>query len=423
VEFRGLRGILRDPHKRRKEKPIQTAVNLLPNHVAGIYNEMMGKVEERIFDLDFKGLMKRVLEDVSLIEFEELVIGVEPYRRAKHRRNHRNGFYERGLETVWGWIDGIRIPRPRSGGFFPSCLGVKRYGRRQEAIARLVAECYWRGISTRDVDKVLAALGTSPVSSSTVSRLTATWSAEARRWHQRELSDEYRYLMFDGIWIKNRGLGKKRRLILVAYGIRMDGVREIIDYCFAMSETEDAWLRFLTNLAHRGLEGKSLRLITTDGCGGLANAIAIAYPMVPHQLCWAHKMRNVLKCVRTRDWDSVKAGISPIFKGTWTEKRAQTVIGKWIRKWRPLYPKAVRCMEKDLDRLLLYLACPQKHHQAIRTSNHIERQFKEYRRRMRPMEIIPNQDAADRMLYALTMIRNEKLREYPLSKFTHKSLH
>lgn len=61
------------------------------------------------------------------------------------------------------------------------------------------------------------------------------------------------------------------------------------------------------------------------------------------------------------------------------------------------------------------LDCPQEHHKAIRTTNHIERVFKEFRRRMCPQELIPNQASADRMLYALTQIRNEKLKAYPLN--------
>jgi transposase-like protein len=400
---------------------MQTAVTLLPNHFAGIYEEMKGEAERRLFEIDFKGLMKGIIEDVSLVEFEETVVGVPPYLRGEGRLNHRNGFYERSLDTVFGWIEGLKIPRPRYGGFTPRCLG-RKYTRRQEALNRLVVESFRRGISTRDVEKVLKALCDVDVSATTVSRLTSRWDVEARRWHQRELVDDYVYLMADGIWIKNRSLGVKRRLILVVYGIKRDGKREIIDYAFARSEKEENWLKFLTNLQHRGLEGKHLKLITTDGCVGLANAIAIAFPCVPHQLCWAHKMRNVLKGVRTRDLGAVKAGLSPLFDGIWTEKAALTLINRWVKKWKTIYPKSVHCLEKDMDRLLLYLGCDLEHHKAIRTSNHIERQFKEYRRRMRPMEIIPNQAAADRMLYALTMIRNEKLGAYPLH-FTQKTLH
>lgn len=397
-----------------------TGAFLLPTHLPGLYREMKGEVERQV-EVDFKGWLKGMLEEVSIAEFEELVIGVPPHVRGEFRRNQRNGFYERSLDTVFGWIKGLRIPRPRQGGFTPSCL-VKKHGRRQEVLNRLVVECFRRGVSTRDVKKITQALCGVTISASSVSRLTSQWDTDVRRWHQRALSDDYVYLMADGIWIKNRSLGMKRRLILVAYGIRQDGKREIIDYTFARSEKEEHWLRFLTNLQHRGLDGKNLQLITTDGCGGLANAIAISFPTVPHQLCWAHKMRNVLKSVRRDDLGEVKAGLSPLFEGVWTEKTASTLLNRWMKQWRPIYPKAVRCLEKDLDRLLLYLACDPEHHRAIRTSNHIERQFKEYRRRMRPMEIIPNQSAADRTLYALTMIRNEKLGEYPMT-ITHKTLH
>lgn len=399
---------------------MQTAVALLPNHFPGIYREMRGEAERR-FEVDFKGWLKKMIEDVSIAEFEELVIGVPPYLRGNLRRNRRNGFYERNLDTVFGWIEGLKIPRPRQGGFTPSCL-ERKYGRRQEMLNRAVVECFRRGVSTRDVEKITQALCGVQISASAVSRLTSVWDAEVRRWHQREISDEYVYLMADGIWIKNRSLGMKRRLILVVYGIEANGTREIIDYTFARSEKEENWLRFLTNLQHRGLEGKNLKLITTDGCGGLANAIAICFPDAPHQLCWAHKMRNVLKSVRKDDLKSVRAGLSPLFEGLWAESKALALINRWCRHWRTVYPKAVHCLEKDLDRLLLYLHCDPGHHKAIRTSNHIERQFKEYRRRMRPMEIIPNQQAADRTLYALTMIRNEKLGEYPMT-FTQKTLH
>jgi putative transposase len=400
---------------------MQNAVALLPNHFRGIYQEMRGEAEQLIFEVDFNSWQKRMLEDVSLIEFEELVIGVPHHVRGGRRKNQRNGFYRRSLDTVYGWIEGLKIPRPREGGFTPSCVG-KSYGRRQEALNRLAVECFRRGVSTRDVKQILKALCDVEISAATVSRLTSKWDREVRAWHQRKLSDDYVYLMADGIWIKNRALGRKRRLILVVYGIKADGTREIIDYTFARSEKEENWLKFLTYLQHRGLEGNNLQLITIDGCRGLANALAICFPGVPHQLCWAHKIRNVLNCVRKDDHAKVKAGLSPLFEGIWTEQRAVTLINRWIRTWRPAYPKAVRCLERDLDRLLRYLACDPNHHKAIRTSNHIERQFKELRRRMRPMEIIPNQRAADRILYALVQIRNEKLGDYPMA-FTHKTLH
>lgn len=401
---------------------MQIAGAILPNHLAGIYKEMRGEIEAQIFNIDFKGLMKQALEDVSLIEFNETIVGVAPYKRNGQRLNYRNGFYKRSLDTVFGWIEGIKIPRPRYGGFVPRCIGGK-YNRRQESLNRVVTECFWRGISTRDVKKITEALCGVSLSAQTVSRLTTKWDDEVKRWHQRKLSDDYVYLMFDGIWIKNRTLSKKKRLILVAYGIKCDGKREIIDYGFAGSESAENWIKFLTNLHYRGLEGAKLELIVTDGCRGLINAVDTVFPAVSHQLCWAHKMRNILKSVKISDKKKVKAGLDPIFKEELKEKQASTLLQRWAKKWRPVYPKAVHCLEKDIDNLLLYFSCDPKHHKAIRTSNHIERQFKEYRRRMRPMEIIPNKQSADRILYAITMRRNEKLEEYPLFNFTQNMLH
>lgn len=397
-----------------------TAVNLLPNHFPGIYREMRGEVEKKVFDIDFKAFTKKILEETILEEFNQEVIGEEDYVRSEQRRNLRNGYYYRSLDTVYGWIESLKVPRPRKGGFTPRCL--KKYARRQEALNRLIQECFFRGISTRDVDHILSVLCDTHVSSSTVSRLTSQWEGEINRWHQRKLDDDYVYLMADGIWIKNRFLNKKRRLILVVYGIRENGIREIIDYRFAQSEKEEHWLAFFTNLQHRGLQGDHLKLITTDGCGGLTNAIAIAFPVTHHQLCWAHKMRNILKSVKEADKAKVQEGLSKLFKEELNEKDARKILNKWCAQWKTEYPKAVYCLQKDLERLLYYLNCPMEHHKAIRTSNHIERQFKEYRRRMRAMEMTPNQKSADKVLFALTNIRNEKLRDYPL-QFTHKTLH
>lgn len=397
-----------------------TSVNLLPNHFPGIYKEMRGALEEQVFNVDFKSYLKGLYEICILEEFDSEVVGVKNYARSQERKNQRNGYYTRSLDTIYGFIDEIRIPRPRIGGFSPKCLD--KFARRERAVNKLVQECFFRGVSTRDIDKILKAVCHLNISPSSVSRITDQFLCQVKSFHQRPLSDDYVYLMFDGIWIKNRFMGTKRRLILVAYGITSNGVREIIDYQFARSESEQNWLKFLTNLQYRGLAGEKLKLITTDGCKGLANAIDIVYPASSHQLCWAHKMRNILKSVKVKDKKQVHEDLKPLFAGNWNLKKAMRLINKWRAKWRIKYPRAVRCLEKDIDKLLNYLNCPLKHHKAIRTSNHIERQFKEYRRRMKAMEITPTIESADKILYSLTMIRNDKLKEYPLD-FTQNTLH
>lgn len=384
--------------------------------------ELGRAAEERIFQFDLKSRLKDFLEESMITELEESMICVEPYVRSETRKNQRNGFYFRSLVTVYGLIDELKVPRPRQGGFTPKVF--KKYERREKKINQLIEECYWRGISTRDMTHVMKQLTGCHISPAVVTRLTEKWTAEALRWHERPLEDTYVYLALDGVWIKNRSLGGKRRLVLVAYGVRGNGSREIIDYQLSQSESEANWLKFLTQLCARGFHGKNLKLIVSDGCKGLANAVDIAFPKIRHQLCWAHKMRNILNKVKTADQKEVKADLHGIFlESTQTKSQVQSILWAFRKKWRNRCPAAVKCLERDLERLLHYLDCPVEHHKAVRTSNHIERQFKEFRRRLRPMEMLPNKDSAERALYALTQIRNEKLKEYPLVPFTQKFLH
>lgn len=200
------------------------------------------------------------------------------------------------------------------------------------------------------------------VSASVVSRLTSKWNNEAKLFHVRPLSDDYIYLMFDGVWIKNRCFaGKKKRLILVAYGVKNDGSREIIDYKLEFSESEESWQQFLTELVARGLTGKNLKLIVSDGCKGLHNGITLVYPLTPHQLCWANKMRNIIGNVKRKDQKEIQKGLSAIFRDDTTAKQQATkIIWEWRKKWRKLYPKAVACLDRDIDRLMLYLELPNK---------------------------------------------------------------
>ena len=73
------------------------------------------------------------------------------------------------------------------------------------------------------------------------------------------------------------------------------------------------WEGCLQDLYRRGLEGKHLQLIVTDGCPGLAAAIQTVYPRGWHQRCWVHKMRNILEKVRKRDYHAVKADAQAIY--------------------------------------------------------------------------------------------------------------
>ncbi len=154
-----------------------------------------------------------------------------------------------------------------------------------------------------------------------MSRITRSLDALVRQFHRERLRDDYGYLFLDGVSLRmRRPAGRKRVHMLVAYGVRQDGTRHLLAFLRSRGESQADWEGLLEDLYRRGLEGKKLLLIVTDGCPGLAAAIQTVYPRVAHQRCWVHKMRNILEHVRKRDYDEVKRGAQAIYRG---ESRAQ----------------------------------------------------------------------------------------------------
>ena len=214
--------------------------------------------------------------------------------------------------------------------------------------------------------------------------------------------------------------GAMRGPLLVAYGITHDGRREVIDYMKAKSESEAAWEGFLENLYRRGLTGKRLKLIIADGAGGLWGALERVYPGVPAQLCWAHKMRNIQEKLPMKAWDTCLKDAKQIYRQD-TRREARVCYKDWVRRYRRKYPKAVRCMEKDIDRLLVFYSFPTMQRVTLRTTNPIERLFREVRRRTRPIGSFTNTKSLDRITYGIFWIINRHWEDKHLKHFTQNS--
>lgn len=237
--------------------------------------------------------VKRLLESMMNIEVQDL-IGAQRWQFHPGRPTYRNGSYRRTFLTSVGWIGDLKVPRVRSGN--PCARILPRYARRAPDIDRAVLEMFLSGTSTRRVEEVLAPLvGPKPLSATTVSRITRVLDSHVRRFHQRPLPDTYEHLILDGIYLNAKSpLKKRRRCVLVVYGIMANGLRELVDFELAPSgESQAAWERFLNRLYHRGLEGQSLKLVVLDGNKGSWNALSLVYPHILRQRCWAHKLRNV----------------------------------------------------------------------------------------------------------------------------------
>jgi putative transposase len=137
-------------------------------------------------------------------------------------------------------------------------------------------------------------------------------------------------------------------------GIDKEGRAKIFGYKIASyGESENAWMSFINELYQRGLEGKNIELCVIDGNKGLKNAINFIWPNAKLQRCWAHKIRNVLSYVGVRYKEDCANDLRKIYNAK-NEKKAIENSKEFKRKLELLYPKAVNCIEKDLEELLVF---------------------------------------------------------------------
>jgi putative transposase len=365
--------------------------------------------------------LQRLLETTMDIEMQDL-IGARRWIRQRVPGRQRNGFLFRSLLTGFGYIPRLAVPRLRSGRVRWKCLPA--YKRRTADVDAGVLKMFLAGVSTRRVEEVMEPLlGSGSLSSSTVSEITKVLDAAVSQFHRRPLSDTYRYLILDGIYLKAKSPASvRRRCILVIYGIRPDGVRELIDFQLAPhGESQVAWEVFLTRLKDRGLLGKAAHLAILDGNKGSWNALDLVFPGLPRQRCWAHKLRNVVNHVPRRLQAACSSAARKIYNAA-SYGRAVHAFKHWKAVWNPIAPKAVACLEQDLEALLVfYRVSPKAMWVKLRTTNIIERIFREVRRRTRPMSCFENTESVERIIYAIFHRQNELWKREPLREITQKS--
>jgi transposase-like protein len=333
--------------------------------------------------------------------------------------DRRNGSYRRRMLTELGEVE-LVVARTRRYNSSREVLGA--YARRSGPVNRVILGCFLLGLSTRKVAEALLPWLGERFSASTVSRIARQLDALVAAYHRRRIPDRYRVLVFDGVVMSRRtGAGAVKRPVLVVLGIRPDGKKEIIDFRLARAESEAEWERFLTGLFRRGLEGKHLEMIVTDGGAGLLRAVATVFPDIPVGRCWAHKTRNILDKVRKADWDRVKRDLQKISHAP-HRRGAEGAAGRFARRWSGSYPRAVQCLRDNLEELLEHFRFPTNGWRtATRTTNAIERRFREVRRRTRPMGSFSDRTSIERILFAVFSYENRKEGTMPLFLVTQNS--
>ena len=332
---------------------------------------------------------------------EEVVecLGRERYERAgAEPTGYRNGKRRRKVQMGAGPVE-VDIPKI-TGALLPLRSEVlPAFKRRTAELEEVIARLYAEGLSTRDFKRALGGFwGEAGLSRSSVSRANETLKDAFSAWRKRDLSkDEVVYLFLDGVYLKMHVGNSPAEAVLVAHGITVQGKRALLGVILGGRESEESWTALLLDLEGRGLKAPSLAI--HDGNQGLIKALRCVWKDVPRQRCIAHKIRNVLDRVPKKHQARVKKELVKVFYAPCLED-ALVQVKVFVEKFGKEFPCACGTLAKDLQDCLTFYRFPQEHWKRLRTSNVIERAFREVRRRTDVVGRFPGEMAALTLIWA-----------------------
>jgi len=348
------------------------------------------ELSEALRSADSGELMRSLLHTMlqALIDAEATArIGAGPHERTDTRTTQRNGTRDKLVATTAGDLT-VKIPKTRTGSFFPTLLAPRR--RIDVALHAVVMQAYVEGVSTRKVDDLVAALGVeSGISKSEVSRICAGLDADVAAWRTRDLGEQsFPYVFLDATYCKARVNRRVvSRAVVIATGVAADGRREVLGCDVGDSENEVFWTDFLRGLRDRGLGG--VQLVISDSHRGLTNAIGTVLTGAAWQRCRVHFMRNVLARVGKGQAEMVAAAIRTVFAQP-TPDTVRDAVGTVADTLNRQFPAVAMMLRDAREEITAFADFPQAHWRKIWSTNPLERLNKEVKRRTDVVGIFPD---------------------------------
>jgi transposase-like protein len=265
---------------------------------------------------------------------------------------------------------------------------------------------YVEGVSTRKVSAITEALCGLEVSKSQVSALTQKLDAEVAEWRMRALTEQYPYLIFDARYEKvRRGGSVVSQGVLVAIGISAAGYREVLGSWVAESESEASWGAVFSELKQRGLRG--VRYVVSDDHAGMVKAIDRHFQGAVWQRCQVHFVRNALSLCGRQQRPQVLRLMKAVTEAP-TREAARAALAAAIAELEQKAPKVARLLDECGEQILGVYALPEAHQKRMRTTNMLERQNQELKRRTRVIRVFPHEQSCLRLISALLMETNQE---------------
>lgn len=325
--------------------------------------------------------IRQHLQDLLEQEVTEWLGREKSQRKANpaEESGYRNGYGKRRRFTLSIGTIEIRRPRVRNldERFISKALPL--FKRQTKQVRDLMPELYLHGLASGDFELALRGLlgEGAPLSASSLQRLKEKWEVEYEQWKGEPIEEQdWAYLWADGIYVK-AGIGKEKAALLVVIGARRDGSKRFLALEVGHRESKESWAEVIRQLKRRGV--KTARLFVGDGHLGLWAGIGEIYPEAAEQLCWNHKILNVLDAVSKKEQAQAKRHLNAMM---YAESRQEALEER--KKFEQAFrhnPKAVKTVVENWDRLTAYYDFPREHWKHLRTSNVVESPFSRVRLR------------------------------------------
>ena len=143
----------------------------------------------------------------------------------------------------------------------------------------------------------------------------------------------------------------RNKAVYVALGVRPDGTKEVLGLWVEQTEGAKFWLRVMTELRERGVEG--ILIAVVDGLKGFPDAIAAVFPRTQVQACIVHLIRSSLDLVSYKDRRTVAAALKEIYRARDAEagraalddfadcpwgRKYPAITASWRRHWTEVIP-------------------------------------------------------------------------------------
>ena len=317
--------------------------------------------------------------------------------------NKKNGHKDRDYTFKGIGTLRIKMPQDRKSQFKSSI--IPKSERMDPRIREDMAVIHLSGISNRTLAMISKRVLNIDVQKDTINQSLSSIQASAISWLERPLEKNYWALYIDGtnFNIQRRGSTEKEPM-LVVLGIDKNDHRSVLAIEPGHKDNAECWLTVFDSLIARGLNPRQVKIGIMDGLPGLEKAFKEKFPEAVTARCWVHSATNALNKCPARLRDAFKELLSTVMYAS-SHQEAKNQFKALKNDMGKDALRAVSCIEKDLDSLLVHYTFDKSYWRTLKTTNPIERINKELKRRTKSMETLG--EATLTSLVAFTALRME----------------